>query len=199
MRRLVKRIKRSTGTSIATYCLLVSGFAKFVDELGYKGMLLPTQEHRTSILEESIQDMRRLHLNLRFRHMSIDIDITYIRTRQHAFVSVLLHVVIVELVITSVKFTCYQSIALAEQSAKSETSSVSELFICVCYYALLPCLRKTTPTLSQRLVRLLITSVDKFERCVKFEINRRLYNNCFEKIYLFSKNVRQSLFTISCW
>ena len=104
-------------------------------------------------------------------------DITYIRTRQHAFVSVLLRVVIVELVITSVKFTCYQSIALAEESAKSETSSVSELFIlCVCYYALLPvkwlCLRKTTPTLSQRLVRLLITSVDKFERCVKFEIDR---------------------------
>ena len=114
--------------------------------------------------------------------MSIDIDI--LNTRQHAFVSVLSRVVSVELGISSVKFTCYQSIVLTEHSATSKTSSVSELFYFISYLLLMPlasvtwpCLRKTTPTLSQRLWRLLITSVDRFVRGVKFEISQRLYSN----------------------
>ena len=67
--------------------------------------------------------------------MSIDIDI--LSTRQRAFVSVVLRVVSVELGITSVKFTCYQSIALTEHSATFETSS-SELFYFICYLLLCP-------------------------------------------------------------
>ena len=68
--------------------------------------------------------------------MSIDIDI--LNTRQRTFASVLLRVVSVELGISSVKFTCYQSIVLTEYSATSKTSSVSELFYFICYLLLMP-------------------------------------------------------------
>ena len=68
--------------------------------------------------------------------MSIDIDI--LNTRQRTFASVLLRVVSVELGISSVKFTCYQSIVLTEHSATSKTSSVSELFYFICYLLLMP-------------------------------------------------------------
>lgn len=151
-------------------------------------MFLPTQEHRTRYSQRiKICDagFLSLHLNLRFnKDVSIDIDI--LNTRQHAFVSVLSRVVSVELGISSVKFTCYQSKVLTEHSATSKTSSVSELFYFICYLLLCraplrsvkwPCLRKTTLTLSQRLWRLLITSVDRFVRGVKFEISQRLYSN----------------------
>ena len=68
--------------------------------------------------------------------MSIDIDI--LNTRQRTFASVLLRVVSVELGISSVKFTCYQSIVLTEHSATSKTSSVSELFYFICYLLFMP-------------------------------------------------------------
>ena len=68
--------------------------------------------------------------------MSIDIDI--LNTRQRTFASVLLRVVSVELGISSVKFTCYQSKVLTEHSATSKTSSVSELFYFICYLLFMP-------------------------------------------------------------
>ena len=101
-------------------------------------MFLPTQEHRTRYSQRiKICDagFLSLHLNLRFnKDVSIDIDI--LNTRQHAFVSVLF--VSVELGISSVKFTCYQSKVLTEHSATSKTSSVSELFYFICYLLLCP-------------------------------------------------------------
>lgn len=116
----------------------LSGFARFVDEFVYKRMFLPTQEHRTRYSQRiKICDagFLSLHLNLRFnKDVSIDIDI--LNTRQHAFVSVLSRVVSVELGISSVKYTCYQSKVLTEHSATSKTSSVSELFYFICYLLL---------------------------------------------------------------
>ena len=136
-------VARSNGSSevlarsIAAYFLLV-WICKV--EFGYKRMFLPTQEHRTRYSQRiKICDagFLSLHLNLRFnKDVSIDIDI--LNTRQHAFVSVLSRVVSVELGISSVKFTCYQSKVLTEYSATSKTSSVSELFYFICYLLLCP-------------------------------------------------------------